>query len=262
MIFINPYRFGGFNPATLLPIAWYDASDTSTITASGGFVSQWNDKSGNAYHATQSIGTRQPATGTRTQNGLNVLDFDGTDDFLQTAASVSQIRAAKKLTQYMVFASDVTNRASMGVVSGRRSGASPMLDFNSGWSIERRTTNLSVGIGDGSNGLANSNYLARQAANSSTSAIVWSFEVEASSSTLTSTVNGTGQTLSTWLGTMSVANFLTSATTDHILNIGNRNTGTAECLNGFVCEVLLFDKMLTADEKTSLLTHLNAKWAL
>jgi hypothetical protein len=59
-----------------------DPADTSTITEVGGAVSQIDDKSGNARNFTQAVGASQPATGTRTQNGLNVLDFDGTADFL------------------------------------------------------------------------------------------------------------------------------------------------------------------------------------
>ena len=39
---------------------WLDAFDTSSIIQSGGKVSQWNDKSGNSYHATQTTGANQP----------------------------------------------------------------------------------------------------------------------------------------------------------------------------------------------------------
>lgn len=61
---------------------WLDASDASTITESGGNVSQWDDKSGNANHVNQGTLANQPVTGTRTINLLNVLDFDGTNSFL------------------------------------------------------------------------------------------------------------------------------------------------------------------------------------
>lgn len=62
---------------------WIDASDTGTITESSGSVSQITDKSGNGNHASQSTGSQQPITGTRTINSLNALDFDGTDDVLE-----------------------------------------------------------------------------------------------------------------------------------------------------------------------------------
>ena len=39
---------------------WLDAADLSSITLSGSTVSQWNDKSGNARHATQPTTARQP----------------------------------------------------------------------------------------------------------------------------------------------------------------------------------------------------------
>lgn len=72
---------GAFTPASITGlVAWWDASDTASITASGGSVSQWNDLSGNAFHLTQGTGANQPTTGTRTQNSLNVIDFDGTSD--------------------------------------------------------------------------------------------------------------------------------------------------------------------------------------
>lgn len=79
---------GGFSPLDLSPALWLDASDTSTITESGGAVSQWDDKSGNGYNLQQGTGTAQPATGTRTINSLNVIDFDGTNHFMTTASEV------------------------------------------------------------------------------------------------------------------------------------------------------------------------------
>jgi hypothetical protein len=64
-----------FSPLDLSPALWLDASDTATITASSGAVSQWDDKSGNARHAVQATGSLQPTTGADTQNSLNVLTF-------------------------------------------------------------------------------------------------------------------------------------------------------------------------------------------
>lgn len=70
--------------------AWYDASDTATITdAGGGAVSAWADKSGNGFTATEA--TNRPITGTRTINGLNVLDFDGSNDLLSSSLPADDI---------------------------------------------------------------------------------------------------------------------------------------------------------------------------
>ena len=81
----------GFSPINLSPTLWLDASDGTTITESGGAVSQWDDKSGNGNDLTQGTSANQPTTGSRTLNGFNVLDFDGTDNMAVTyAAPISQ----------------------------------------------------------------------------------------------------------------------------------------------------------------------------
>jgi len=82
-----------FSPLDLSPVLWLDASDTSTITEVGGAVSQWDDKSGNGYDVAQGTAAAQPTSGTRTINSLNVLDFDGSSDYLQIvnfSAAISQ----------------------------------------------------------------------------------------------------------------------------------------------------------------------------
>jgi hypothetical protein len=68
-----------------------DPSDTSTITSSSGSVSQVTDKSGAAGNVTQGTTLNMPITGTRTINGLNVLDFDGTNSKMTYASSVRHL---------------------------------------------------------------------------------------------------------------------------------------------------------------------------
>lgn len=53
-------------------ISWHDASDTSSITATGTNAEIINDKSGNGWHLT-TVGTDYPQTGVNSINGLNVL---------------------------------------------------------------------------------------------------------------------------------------------------------------------------------------------
>ena len=82
-------------------MAWYDAADTSSISLSGSAVTQWNDKSGNAYNVTQGTATNRPTSGVNTLNTLNVIDFDGVDNFL-TAATASNWTFLKSNTKYLV----------------------------------------------------------------------------------------------------------------------------------------------------------------
>lgn len=72
---------GGFNVNLISPSLWLDASDASTLTSSGSpaTVSQWSNKGSISANFTQATAANQPTTGASTQNGLNVLDFDGND---------------------------------------------------------------------------------------------------------------------------------------------------------------------------------------
>lgn len=95
--------YPNFDPSSLNGLElWLDASDSSTITATGSplKVSQWNDKSGNARHVTQATGTAQPSSGVNTQNGLNVLTFDG-GDWLQVATA-SDFTVLHNGTNYII----------------------------------------------------------------------------------------------------------------------------------------------------------------
>jgi hypothetical protein len=76
-----------WTPSEIAPVGWYDASDATTITASGGAVSQWRDKSVNARDLSQSTLAARPLSGTATINGLNAVDFDGSNDQLLTTGS-------------------------------------------------------------------------------------------------------------------------------------------------------------------------------
>jgi len=74
----------GLSPGGLVGLTlWLDAADPATIIGFGGRVSQWNDKGGSGNDVTQSIGSKQPSTGTDVINGFNALSFDGVDDYLQ-----------------------------------------------------------------------------------------------------------------------------------------------------------------------------------
>jgi len=86
--------------------AWYDASDTSTITASSNAVSQWKDKSPNGYDLAQSNSANRPVTNADTLNGHNVLKFDGSTSYMQVSNPSSPAQP------YTMFAVVKTLRAS------------------------------------------------------------------------------------------------------------------------------------------------------
>ena len=66
---------GGWSPSSLSGLAlWLDAEDSTTITQSGGYVSQWNDKSGHGRHFTQSgADSIKPLTGGSVGTGAALI---------------------------------------------------------------------------------------------------------------------------------------------------------------------------------------------
>ncbi len=89
-----------FNPLTLSPAVWYDASDATSITLNGSNVSQWNDKSGNGRHAVQATAGNQPLYTIAGQNGLNVVTFNGTS---YRMASTGPAVVSQPDTVFIVF---------------------------------------------------------------------------------------------------------------------------------------------------------------
>ena len=69
-----------WSPASVAPLAWYDAADAATIVQSGGTVSQWNDKSGHGRNVAQAIAANQPAY------SAGAISFDGANDCLWNSA--------------------------------------------------------------------------------------------------------------------------------------------------------------------------------
>jgi len=64
-----------WTPAEIATSLWLDAGDANTITLNGSNVSQWNDKSGNARHATQATANQRPTYTSNSQNGYGIISF-------------------------------------------------------------------------------------------------------------------------------------------------------------------------------------------
>jgi hypothetical protein len=227
-----PYVFA---PTDLPNLAlWLDASDTSTITESSGSVSQWNDKSGNGRNFTQATAAKQPTTGTRTQNGRNVIDFDGSSDELSRTDT-----AALRPSTFTLF-----------IVIARDSKAGRQDIFSNGNALQFATNNYIAAIST-----------AAQAFLGRTPSSVLTAGTISAASTLRYVHNG-----STITGAINgVATLNTSST------IGTDNTGGAfigSALNasswydGVIGEIIFVGSVLTADQITSTESYLATKWGL
>jgi hypothetical protein len=106
-------RPASFSPAddTAL-VAWWDAADTTTISEDAGAVSEWAQRAGGAALLQTNL-ARQPTTGVRMLNGLNVIDFDG-GDHLQQAITLP---GSGDVALHMVLSIDAVDSAFAAVLA-------------------------------------------------------------------------------------------------------------------------------------------------
>lgn len=78
---------GVFTPNSIGNLqAWFDAADSSTVSVSGSSITQWRDKSSNAYSVAQPTASNQPSYSYNLQNKKNGIQFS-TISFLYAAGS-------------------------------------------------------------------------------------------------------------------------------------------------------------------------------
>jgi hypothetical protein len=95
-------NFTQWTPALITTALWLDAADASTVTTVSSAVSQWNDKSGNSRNVSQATGASQPAYDATGFNGKGALTFDGSNNFLQSAASITTGTYTQEFNVYWV----------------------------------------------------------------------------------------------------------------------------------------------------------------
>ena len=231
---------------------WLDASDSGTVTQSGGAVSQWDDKSSNGYAFTQGSAGAKPTWGTRTQNGLYVMDFDGGDsiDCTSTAAT-------------WTFLHDGTTYIIAAVACRDTAGTNGTICNTAG--------------GGGTNGL-NFRFLAANTIShyveKSTSIVLNSPSVGTSTAARVVSLvgdpdNGTAADRSDMYldgGSSQKLSTATGATTGtdptSALIVGNRSGGGLP-LDGFVAElVIVVGSSATESNRSTLHDYLNTKWAV
>lgn len=214
---------------------WLDANDAATITHAAGAVSRWNDKSGNAYHATQGTGTNQPITNTRTINSKNVLDFDGSNDYMLLPSGLYSIPASDN-TLFAVAATDNIATVNQHIFSGANGGAGRHRML-----INASTTN-------------NVNY-----SNSATGV--------AATKTITTDTNPhivLGHCATTTGSLYYDGGTATTATTSNVtltaIRIGSFAGGVTSLLNGIIAEVIIYNSALSTTDLNRVGNYLKSKW--
>lgn len=235
---IGHFRAKGFDPRSISGLlGWWDASDSASVTLSGGFVSEWRDISGSGLHVSQSVEANRP--GVATVNGRQAIDFDGTNDFLQRVGFSGSVGTV--LTAHVL---DVTNVGQM--LYDMLRAATPSGFYGVGMLFsstnEYRTRAFSGGTQFYNSGVSGSAGAARITAHT--------FSGSATAATV-SRVAMTGTT-STTFGNQ--ANII----------FGSRNISNAYSLplDGRLCEIIAYDRVLSATEIASAELYLATKWGV
>jgi len=240
----------GFDPKSISNLSvWFDASDASTITLNGSAVSQWNDKSGNGLHASQSTANNQPAYVTNDRNGLATVSFDGTNDSLVTSS----------------FANGWTTFTSFVVM---RILGNANIGLQIVWT--RSTDRQRAIVADTSNTAALPAYTMRGHLNSPAvndflctnaySTANWKYitnrydgTTSSRSAAFTGRLNGAAVT-NTATGAIT-----TSSVANTVFRIGNRSDGTRG-MNAKVGEMLVYAASLSSADVSSVESYLAKKW--
>ena len=236
---------------------WLDASDTASITASGGAVSQWSDKSGNARHLTQGTGANQPTTGTRTINGKNVIDFDGTNDWMSVPSSTALFNYLHNSTGGTTFV--------VGIVDNTAAGKTIFgtCDFSS----------ADTGVVSDVNSSEQTNLAIVRGASGASTAIAFAVNTLTAGSAfyLTAKFDGGNATAGNRLreslnncafaGANSLTNTASTSNSTGNMTVGANHNGNTNW-DGVIGEIIIYEGILSDANIDSVEAYLAAKWGI
>lgn len=219
---------------------WYDGADLTTYVPSAndeGQITQWTDKSNFAHNANPDGGAAKPTyENTVLQNGYGYLEFDGGDSLtvnpftqLASAAGYTVFIVARQLNTTGLQVLTATDQADLSIVGGTGVYSVAMAGATA-VTTKATDTNWHVHslIYDGT-GATNADKL--------------KYRVDKTAEALVFT------------GTVATT---TNASSNEFF-IGNDVSGT-NGLTGYVAEVILFNKTLSATEYANVENYLSTKW--
>ena len=225
---------------------WLDAADASTLfdattdgslVAADGGVARWEDKSGNARHATQSTSGNRPQRKTNQQNGLDALLFDGTNDrFVLPSITIPN--------SHSVF--QVYRRASSGIQSfGIASTAGVAIPpFPSTWAGDNILYQIS-----------NADFTTHGTANTSTGYFVVSTIRNGTTSIDLRRNAANVATITTGAGVTNAASLSWNA-------IGTRDPSFLNMHSGNICEIVVYSSALSTTDRDLVESYLMTKWGI
>ena len=235
---------------------WLDAADTGTITQSGGAVSQWTDKSANAYTFTMATAAYKPSTGVDTQNGKNVLTY-GTNDNLTSTAATSVWKFLNTTTATIFMAMKQTTAAIDAFFLSTYLGSTSNTGFSAWQANSGKLTHIVTRSSSGTFAVLN-----QMTANTfGTSFTYYTILSDPTNATATDR-SDIRLKQAAGVKSNSQTNAINNANPAGSLQIGGYDTGSSEGIAGTVGEVIIYESLLSSGDILLNQQYLANKWGV
>lgn len=227
----------------------YDASDYSSLSGdlSTNRVSQINDLSGNGYHLSNGGSANTwPTRSAFAQNGRASLRFVGNSNQILSRAKVTALQGINALTVFLVGGKGGGERFFHGYDNNNRTEFLNNFSDTDAYAI---VCNAGSSYGNYNN-VTNTIYKGT---------FIYDGTQSTNATKMIAKFNGTQQTL-TFTGTIPTT---TESHASSVMAMGGKLVGGSYTYsNGFFCEMLVYTRVLTAQEISDIEAYLLSKWAL
>ena len=234
---------------------WLDANDASTLTLNGSTVSQWDDKSGNGFHAVQSTASYQPTYNPTGFNSKPSLFFDATNDLMACNATNSSSQADLFFGAAFQYLSDSTNwRPIVAHNTSETSSCAGTLH------LQRRSTESEIGVHDSGRVDTGSAYTVQVTDLFEPRIATVGRNGGTNGQNGALTVTATGPSQPTYI-TQATQSWATSEATSRI-QIGGRQQASTGWANAYISEVIVCNTDLSTADREKVEGYLAWKWGL